>query len=748
MDNKKLEFDKYLLGDSNSVKDYILLIKNNLPPFVTISAVIFIIILLYAIFRKDVYESTVDLRIKKSQQEVLQSDQVPETNDNVMDRFISDELNVFTNYNSMLLYSKALIDSFDVAKNKALYPLISSNEVGSVDGHKNLIQLVNMLEKKLKAQQITGSSIIEISIKSPSPYEAALIVNTCADKYKEINLEDNRDQLKTVRIFLGEQREAKFAELNNAEDSLKIFQEKGGIVSLDAQSQMLINQLSQLDAKRDAAKIDLSTSNEVLNQYRNELNKVNPRLADYLESQTSQAYIDVLQKQIADLQVNRDLALANSNSNVVITEKVKEYNKKIADLKQKLSSLLSDIKSGALASTPDQVRDLSQKLLEEEINNHSLSIQLKSYDSLIHEYEQKLNKLPKTSIELARYQRRAESLQQLYLLVEQKYQEALINELSQPGNVSIIGKGVIPDQPANLNQFLVIFVGLFLGPVIGFGYVLVRDYFDNSVKSPNDIQNENINFLAWVPFYKTAGKNGLNGNELIVREKPGAPTSEAFRSIKMRVQFSGLDSDSIKTILVTSPAEKEGKTFVATNLAESYAQAGKKTLLIDCDLRRPRIHKILNVHQTPGLVEYLFKKAPLEEIIRNKTTNFYYITAGTTPPNPAEVLGSKAMRGFLERLRSDFDIIILDSAPVVAVVDSEVLANIADGTILVISADKTEIPLMKHAVDLLKEDKAAFLGTVLNNFKRKSGYGYYYKYYYNYSSSSNGNGKKSGKVKV
>jgi capsular exopolysaccharide synthesis family protein len=141
----------------------------------------------------------------------------------------------------------------------------------------------------------------------------------------------------------------------------------------------------------------------------------------------------------------------------------------------------------------------------------------------------------------------------------------------------------------------------------------------------------------------------------------------------------------------------------------------------------------MNVNKKPGLADYLASKAKLDEIIRKtKTNNLFYITSGIIPPNPAEVLESEAMRNFLIEIRDFFDLIILDSAPIIAVIDAEVLSTLADGTVLVISADKTENRLMKDAVDLIKQNNVSFLGTVLNNFEYKSGYGYYY----NYSRSS------------
>jgi tyrosine-protein kinase Etk/Wzc len=747
MQNKDFDLKNYSFGSTKSIKDYILLIRTNLKPFIIITLIIFIVSLSYAIYAPSIYRSTVTLKIIVQQQTVLKSESLPEVNSMNSDRFIANEIEVIENFDTRERVAKALIDTIENAKNKNIFNLLSlkENEKG-INGHKTLIDISGLLMTKVKTEQKSGMDIVEISVESPSPEEAALIANTYADQYKKLNLEENSNQLNSVRMFLEKQSQEKLAQLNNAENELANFKEKGGIVALDAQSSVLITQLSQLDAQRDAAKIDLMTSNGALDQYKKEVSNQDPYLANYLESQTSQAYIDVLQKQIAELQMNRDMAMANKSTNMDVSVKIKDSDRKINELKQKLSSKINEIKTGAFSGSPNQIKDLAQKLIEEEVRNHSLSIKLNELQTIINKYEGNINKLPKKSMEFAGYERNMESLQQLYTLVEKKYQEAMINELSQPGNAVIIGMGRVPDGPAKPNRLLFILLGLILGPVISFGYILIKDYFDDTVKSPDDIEKNDISFLSWIPHSIYNINNYHDNEELLALYESDSPVSESFRAIKARIQHSSADSGFPKLILVTSPAEGEGKTFVSFNLAGNFAQSNKRTLLLDCDLRRPRIHAIMGVDKKPGLVDFLFHKAKLEEIIRKtRKNNLSYITSGSIPKNPAEMLESKIMNNFLKEIRDLFDVIIIDSAPIVAVIDTEILAKLVDGTILVISADKTKNQLMMDAVDIIKRNNFPFLGTVLNDFRYKSGYGYYYKYYYNYS--SNGNGDKKHKVK-
>ncbi len=733
--------------ESKSLKDYLLLVRNNLLPFILIAVVCTGAAVYYALNSMDIYESKTVLKISKPTGNILEAPITPDIMDLGMDRFIANEIEIIKSYTNRERVAVAIIDSFRTSKNKNKYYLVLNHSWGEKVGLKSVDSLVILLDKKVSVEQKRGLDIIDITAESPSPYEAALIANSYAQQYRNLNLEVNRNQLTFVKNFLGKQKSEKQKELSTAEDSLRNFQEKGGIVALDEQATALIDQLSQFEAKMNAAKIDYMASNNILTQYKSELKKQDPRMANYLESLTSETYIAALQKQLAELQINKDMALANTNSKIDVSAKIKEYDQKISDLKSKLNDKIEVIKAGIFASSPEEVKELSQKIIEEDVKNSSLFTTINGLKDIVDNYEKKFNKLPKTSIELARLQRNREFLEKLYSLVESKYQEAVINEQSQPGNVLIVDKGRIPDKPAKPNRKLLVLIGLVLGLGLAFGYILIKDYFDDTVKTPEDIQRKNINVLAWIP--RIEGINTRGKVEFIVANKPKSIPSEAFKALRTRVQFSNVDIDSFKTILITSATPQEGKTVISLNLAGSFAQADKNVLLVDCDLRKPRMHGIFGVNKNPGLVNYLFNQVSLDEILwrSDLIENFSYITSGTIPPNPAEVLQSKAMQNFLDSMRNRFDMIIIDSPPIISVTDSEILSRMVDGSILVVSAENTEIDMMKHAVELMKNEKSPFLGVVLNNFIYKTGYGSYYKYYYYYSHTSNGNGLKPSKVK-
>ncbi len=661
---------------------------------------------------------------------------MPEFNNWGNDRFIANEIEILQSYRTREKVAHALADSFFRDPDKERYYVLVDQQMKEQGSGINMVPITGLIStlSSLKIDQKRGLDIVEITASSPSPYEAALIANLYAQQYKQLNLDMNRNQLTLVKDFLAEQSAEKYSELNEAEETLRGFQERGGLIALDERANTLISLLAEFEAQKSATQVDLMASNKVLENLRSELIKQNPRMADYLKSLSSQTYIKAIQDEMVKLQINREVALSKDNSISENSTVILEYDNKINELQKKLDSELEILKAGIFASSPEEVKGLTQKIIEEEVKNQSLQTSIKELDKIVKSYEARFIKLPKNAIELARLKRNASALEKLYLLVQERYQEALINEQSQPGNVMVIDEARIPSSPSKPNRTMIILVGFILGIGIAVGFVFVRNYFDDTVKTPDDIEQRNINVLAWVPSIEGLAGNGYSEFQFVVERQPDSIPSEAFRALRTRIQFSTINKQSLKTILITSSAPQEGKTTISVNLAGSFAQSKKKALVLDCDLRKPAIHKIFNSPRTPGMIDHLTGNAELNEIInKSNLENLDFIPAGTIPPNPAEMLDSKEMRELLKKLRDMYELVIIDSPPIIAVADSEILSTMVDGTVLVVSADTTEIELMQRSVDLIRRENTQFLGSVLNNFSYKSGYGSYYKYYYYYS---------------
>lgn len=214
--------------------------------------------------------------------------------------------------------------------------------------------------------------------------------------------------------------------------------------------------------------------------------------------------------------------------------------------------------------------------------------------------------------------------------------------------------------------------------------------------------------------------------KLVTKHDPKSPISEQYRTIRTNIQFSTIDEE-VRTLLVTSSGPGEGKSTTAANLAVVFAQQGKKVLLVDTDMRKPTVHYTFNMTNTYGLTSVLTKKVELNEAVQEgDSTAPSVLSSGPIPPNPAELLSSKAMSEFLATALDEYDLVIFDTPPVLVVTDAQILANKCDGTILVVSSETTEKEAAVKAKELLVSAQAKILGVVLNNKKVEKTKNYYY----------------------
>jgi len=216
---------------------------------------------------------------------------------------------------------------------------------------------------------------------------------------------------------------------------------------------------------------------------------------------------------------------------------------------------------------------------------------------------------------------------------------------------------------------------------------------------------------------------------LEVLSNPKSQAAESYRVLRTNLQFSSFDRE-IKTIVITSSIPGEGKTTTITNLAIAFAQSGSKVLLIDTDLRKPKIHKMFNLENHKGITTLLSQHETVQSCVYNEIDNLDIICCGPIPPNPSELLGSCAMKDLIEGFKAEYDVILLDSAPVGTVTDAAVLGAICDGVILIAKSGAVDIYAVRRAKEMLKNVNANILGIVLNSMDKKNQNGYYYYQYY------------------
>jgi capsular exopolysaccharide synthesis family protein len=619
------------------------------------------------------------------------------------------------------------------------------------------------------------TDVIKITTRTRNPREAALIANVYTEVYTTRNLNASRLRSKAVREFLQTQLQSKKGVLDTTEKDLQNYMRSSGVVSLDAEGSKVVTQLSQLEAQRDGIEVDKSSRQKTLLSYKEELARLEPGSAKEM-GEANDSYIRLLQEQIAKLEVQRDIVVAQNPELVdqdIYSDKLKEIDQQIGVLKKNLQTRTQQFLGSMMPGSRGQgertgsfLAEAKQKIIEQQIELQGLDARKIALDGVIREYENKFNQIPKKSMELAKLQRSRLSSEKLYLLVEEKFNETAIKEKSQFGYVDVIDPAVVPVKPVGPKVLLNLILGFFLGLGLGCGIVFVQASIDLRVRTPEDLKRHGFVPLSSISQMdseikkikldvKTQKAPCLLDPHLITFYRPMAPIAESYRHLRTNIQFLQTDTQ-VRCFVVTSANPGEGKTTTVCNLAISLAQAEKKVLLVNADLRRSMVQHLFGVKNEKGLTDFLLGSVGLVEVLQRQVLpNLDIINSGAVPHNPSEILGSKKMKEFIRLMKEKYDIILFDTPPLLAVTDAAALATETDGVLIVASAGMTKVPELKSVTEFLLSIGVNILGVVLNNFDIHNAYNRYssgYVYgYYGYESGnyhSNGKNRKSKKTNI
>ena len=291
-------------------------------------------------------------------------------------------------------------------------------------------------------------------------------------------------------------------------------------------------------------------------------------------------------------------------------------------------------------------------------------------------------------------------------------------------NVRVIDYAKIPAVPSKPDKILNMSAGVFFGIMGGLLVTYVLEYFDNAVRSAEDIQNGiGISVIGSVPKLKISGEKGA---EIIIKTSPKSPGAEAFRSIRTNMQFANIDQN-IKTVLFTSSIPGEGKTLVSANMAAALCGIGKKVMLLDCDFRKPRLGKVFGLSNTGGITDALMSKRDYREFVKEThIENLQIMTAGNSVQNPAELLQSARIRELIREIENDYDYIIVDTPPATAVTDASIVSTFSDAAVIVCSSGIVDIDELKRAKAQLDGVNARIMGAIFNRASEVSSYYSYY----------------------
>ena len=557
----------------------------------------------------------------------------------------------------------------------------------------------------LSVVPVRNSRLVKVFYRSPDPVLAAKAANALADAYIAQGQSFRALASEDANSFLSTQLAEQKQKLDDSEQALQAYKVRHGAVALtDPQNNIIVKKLSDISAELTRAKSE-RLAREQLHQTLSELRKDAAKLATF-PAIHGNAMIQSLNKDIADLK-SQDAALAADFGEA--------YSRR-----REIAASLATKQADLQAQIDRVVESVGNEYQIAQARENALAEQLQA---------QKNESLSQDSVAIGylALERDVLSNRQLYDDLLQRAKVTGVTGEYKGTNVQVIDTAEMPRAPILPNHQRDLLFALMTGFLLAVGLAFGMEYLDSRLKTPDDIKHHlGVPFLGLIP---AVHSKDLKGPSPLLDRGVPASFSEAMRGIRTSVIFSTAAEGS-RTVMVTSTAPSEGKTVVSTNLADALAQAEQRTLVIDGDMRRPRVHDVFEFAQEPGLSNVLVGNVTIDAAIRKTNNPFLSVLpAGLIPPNPAELLGSPRYRRLLEELGKDYDWIIVDAPPVMAVTDAAVISNGVGGVVFVVGAEMTPRRTAQVAIDQLTAARARIIGAVLNrvNVERHS---YYYAQYY------------------
>src|SRR6266404_1283423 len=576
----------------------------------------------------------------------------------------------------------------------------------------------------LSVKRVPNSRLMDISFESPSPLQAAQIVNAHIKNFIEQNFQSRYEATTRASTWLTDQLNELKIRVEKAEDARIAYERQNQIWALDDKQNVTTQRFSDLNKQLTDAQ-----SERMRKQSLFEFTK-----AGDLESVP----------QIRDSPALQDLLRKRSEVNNQYTDSLNQYGPNFPKV-QRLQAQLKELDAAADKEKKAVIARLESEYREARQREDLLA---KALD----QQKAEVNQMSERMVQYSILKREAEANKALYDGLLTKLKEAGISAGLRSSNIRVVDPAMVPTYPARPAKTRNIVLSFVIGLVGGIGLALLREYMDNTVKSPDDIEAlVRLPALAVVPAFSESSNGDRSGSkllkgastnghdkriELVAQHLPKSQMSEAFRALRTSLLLSQADHPP-QVILVTSALPREGKTTAAANLAVTLAQLGDRTLLIDADLRKPGIGRLLSLGSAKyaGLSSFLAGVSSLDlvTIQHPAIPNLSAIPTGPLPPNPADLLSSHKLTDAIAELRTKFKFIVIDSPPIMAATDAVILSVKADGVLLVVRSGETPKEAFTRTRDLLLSVKCHLLGVVLNAVD-SSAPDYYYSYrYYPYS---------------
>jgi polysaccharide biosynthesis transport protein len=593
--------------------------------------------------------------------------------------------------------------------------------IGSLANQKRPPELGEFLGS-LSVKRVPNSRLMDVSFESTDPQLAARIVNAHIATYIEQNFRSRYEATTRATTWLADQLSELKVRVQKAEDARIAYERQNQIWTLDDKQNITTQRLGDVNKELTEAQSE-RMKKESLYQFAKAGN-----LDAVPQVQNNTTLVDLLKKRTETSAQYAD-ALSQYGPNFPKVQRLQAQLKEADDSIERGKKKILDVLESDYQEVRQREALLTQRLDQQKAESNQMAEKLVEYNIL---------------------KREAEANKSLYDGLMTKLKETAISQGLRSSNIRVVDPAMIPSTPARPAKARNLMLAFLVGLVGGIGLALLREYMDNTVKTPDDIETlARLPSLAVVPQFDsngTAKKQKLlpgfaaNGHdkriELVAQHLPKSQMSEAFRALRTSILLSQADHPP-QVILVTSALPREGKTTAAANLAVTLAQLGDRTVLVDGDLRKPGVGRLLNMAggKYAGLSSYLAGVSSLDLVTvpHPAIPNLAAIPTGPLPPNPADLLSSHKFADAITELRTKYKFIVIDSPPVMAATDAVIISVQTDGVLLVVRSGETPKEAFTRTRDLLNSVKCRILGVVLNAVDSNAP-DYYYSYrYYPYS---------------
>jgi len=575
---------------------------------------------------------------------------------------------------------------------------------------------------RLSIEPVQRTRLIDISYQGYYPEIITVIANEHMQAYIDKNLELKFQAAQDALSWLNKKLVDVRDKLKESEGTLQRFKERedivslGDIISLGTQGDSIIHQkLSELNSALTTAKIErinLETTQRKLKgiESKSKLIESFPKIID------------------------NDLVNDLKSSLAELLRKKSELGEKYGDRHPRMIALNAEINQ-----QEGKIIEEIEKIAKSITTRYEIALdrEVSLQDEMKRE-KMKAQNLTKKSLQFAVLQRDVESNKQLYDTLLTRMKETSLTSGLKTSNVKIIDQADVPTSPVKPKKKRNMLLAIIVGLTMGIGAAFFLEYFNDTIESPDDIEKHfAVPFLGSMAYVRRPKKDKSDTWELFAMNDTKSHAAEALRSIRVNIAFR-IQAGNVKSFVATSANPSEGKSLFASNMAIMFAGMGKKTVVIDCDLRRPRLHKIFDIEQSPGLSDALIGEITFPKILKKGPVgNMFVVPAGTIPPNPSELLTTDKMKIFSNNLKDIVDIIIYDAPPLMSVADPLILSQVAENVVLVMKMGETSKRNVKSLVNQLSDLGIKIVGVVLNEINLRKGlfngkYGRYNRYHRKY----------------